>query len=216
MKLIASIPKLKVLKGGFEKKKEIYVVSAWVDASTPPAAGGLRGRISKIGRNINTGDEAHSADVRVSPVLTEIKKGDSVSLSGNGFILYPEKDPGGSVAIYFAVVESDEDLRELTGKIIEALDTSGVALKVLSVLGNLSGPVSLLLPIVQKLPGLLKSIGNDDVFLTHLHSGYLSNRYGVRLVDLESRVDDSLFPSRRKMPFGNDNVEGELLIEVSE
>jgi hypothetical protein len=113
----------------------------------------------------------------------KIKKGQPVSLGGDGIILYPYLDPGPMLSVHFVVVECDSDSFD-AGKLIgEVISDLKVTSALDAVLGMLPGPkiVGTLLGAVSRvLPGLLKKMtDDDDPYFAHTYSGFDFTRYGL-------------------------------------
>lgn len=211
MKVRATIPKLKVIKGGLERSKEVYVVCISTDSSAP-VGGGLRAKLAAVGQSISSGTVVPEVGVEVSPVITKIKKGVQMPISGEGFNLYREKDPGGNLEMIVMVVESDEDMAGLMGQVKTALQ-SQVVTGLLSSAAATVSPVSVLVSAMPTLFGALDKISEDDVLLMHYHSGTELSMYGMIFHD-EHRVGSEYADDLYLIPLKNENVDGVMAVEL--
>jgi len=205
MQVYASLPKITVLKGGGEVRKEIYVLSFAADLNSKlkkrqPAVGAANETIDRL-----TPEGSDFFVLSVSNVFEGIKNKIPLSLSGDGVILYPPRDPKGMLGLHFAVVESDQgtrDLGTLLGSIFKLPSVKSTLAEVAkytaltiipaaippAVLTAAFGAVATALPIVLK-------ANKDDVLMCHSHSGVEFNNYGgasARGVDFQvgnDRVD---------------------------
>jgi hypothetical protein len=184
-KVVLSIPRLGVKRGGFEKRKEIYVMSFTSDLNESPSA-----KLGTVAANNETlpnvvptiQEEALLKFVlmAVSNTFQRIQPDQPVSLSGSGILLYPNLDPKGLLASHFVVIEDDEGKRNL-GKMLESLFGNKDVTSLVDVLkkGVTQPAVAALMnAIVSQLPQLLKK-NRDDFLFAHSHSGFDFDNYGV-------------------------------------
>jgi len=186
-KVAVSMTELGVTEKGWEREKEIYVLSFTSDLraiDAPRIAEGIAAYNETLPNVIpDISQEALMKVVlmAVSNTFQRIRANQPVSLSGNGIILYPPQDPEGMLASHFVIVEDDEGTRNF-GQILEDLlaDDSVKAL-VEKVIAGVSQPLigALLNALVSTLPGILKKNKNDALF-AHSHSGYDWDNYGCR------------------------------------
>jgi hypothetical protein len=210
MKFKASIPRLTILKKGLEKRKEIYCISVVRTEASEEKALGLREKIFSAVGSGSLKDVVPALGVRVSPVIGGVRSGQPIPLSGAGFIVTEEIDPGQFVEVYFAIVESDVDARAMTDALTTALSGQFVSGLIASVASTAAG--SFLPLVAQHLPGVLKKIGADDPLYEHMHTGALSDNYGMEF-HLGLKDDDSgVF----MLPIRNENIEGVLAVMLSE
>ena len=188
MKVYATLPNIMVTGKGFEKKKEIYVISLASDLHgesnhRPPALGATNETLLEMTPDINAAMKFFV--VAVSNIFEGITPKQPPSLSGDGIVLYPPSDPQGMLALHFVIVESDKKTRNV-GKVLQAIfgDNSvknllTEAKKLTASVGNI--PASLLTSlfgvITTTLPNALMS-NKDDILFSHSHSGVDFNSYG--------------------------------------
>jgi len=188
MQVYASLPKITVLKGGGESRKEIYVMSFAADLNSrvkkrQPAVGAANETIDRL-----TPEGSEFFVLSVSNVFEGIKNRVPLSLSGDGVVLYPPRDPKGMLGLYFAVVESDRGTREVGAllgsifKLPEVKSTLGAVAKyTAAMLMSAAVPPAVLTAafgaVATALPVVLKA-NKDDVLMCHSHSGVAFNSYG--------------------------------------
>ena len=185
MKVFASMPRLKSLKGG---NKELYVISIATD---------LRGVDETFDRTVSANNQPldrivpANADnallkyylMSVSNVFERIRPGNPVQMIGDGIILYPELDPKGLLGLDIFVVESDSGHRS-AGKFLDGLlkDKSvknGVnelvkagAKATTGLIGEVANTV------VSLIPAILRN-NRDDLLLNVAYSGRASRNYSL-------------------------------------
>lgn len=64
--------------------------------------------------------------VGVSPIFSNIRRGDELALLGDGLNLYGPKDPGGKLCLHTAIMESDSDHRNIAARIEQGVRNSGL------------------------------------------------------------------------------------------
>jgi hypothetical protein len=196
--VVASLPELGVNYGGWEKNKEIYVLSVAADLrglagkGFPEIAAAHNETLPNVVPAI-MGDAAMKwMLISVSNVFQRVQRGQPVSLTGSGILLYPKLDPGGMLALHFLVVESDAGQRNL-GKVlgdILADATVKAAVNALAAAASITQPLvaKLMSAVVSQIPAILKN-NKDDILLTHSHSGFDFDDYGV-ITATPPRVQD--------------------------
>jgi hypothetical protein len=195
-KVVLSIPRLGVKRAGFEKKKEIYVMSFTSDLNPSPEA-----RLPEViaANNETLPNVVPQAQgkallqfvlMAVSNSFQRIQPDQPVSLSGSGILLYPNLDPKGLLANHFVVIEGDEGKRNL-GKMLSNLfadeEVSGLV-DALKTAVTQPAVAALMNALVSGLPQLLKK-NKDDFLFAHSHSGFDFDNYGV---DNGSKADFDL------------------------
>lgn len=188
MRVYATLPKVHVTEKGWEKNKEIYIISLASDlhgeSNHRPA---IVGASNEMLTNISPGIESAMKffAVSVSNVFERIRPDQPLSLSGDGIVLYPPADPKGMLALHFTIVESDQGARNV-GKLLEEIFGDSFVKTLLSeitkltvasgnipatLLTSLFGAVTTIIPVVLK-------NNKDDIMFSHSHSGVDFNGYG--------------------------------------
>lgn len=185
-KVTVSIPRLAV-SGGFEKNKEIYVLAFALDMNTAndgSAVSTVSAAYNETLPNIAPELADHAAYkwllVTASNTFERVSNDQPVSLSGSGILLYPNLDPGSMLALHFCVIECDRKTRQLgdvLGKVLNKKSVKGV-LKLLEKGLSQQLVASMMGVLVSEIPGILKA-NRDDLLLTHNHSGFDFDTYGV-------------------------------------
>ena len=125
-KVVLSIPKLGVKPGGFEKNKEIYVMSFSADlraadeSRLPEVIAAYNETLPNVMPEIANQALLKYVLMAVSNTFQRIRPDQPVSLTGSGILLYPHLDPKGLLANHFVILEDDEGKRRL-GKLLENL-----------------------------------------------------------------------------------------------
>lgn len=202
-KVVLSIPRLGVKRGGLEKRKEIYVMSFTADLN-PPA----QPRLPEIAAANNETLPNIMPDVQgqalfrfllmaVSNTFQRIQPDQPVSLSGSGILLYPNLDPKGLLANHFVVIEDDEGKRNVGKMLTSLLGNDDVKSLVQQLKSAVTQPAigALMSALVSNLPGILKK-NKDDFLFAHSHSGFPFDNYGVE--DKKAKVAN--------FDLGNDRV----------
>ena len=187
-RVTVSIPHLVVTKG-WEKKKEIYVTGA-VAQQKPWGGNGPDGGLlchhcalgvgGSNGENGSAESGSPSKNARsavfCSEIFYRVRSDEPLSVSGSGILIYPPADPGDYFGLYLAVMESDEGARnaatfmsDTVAKIEEdkglkpVLDDAAMA-----PLGGLARVIA----------AVMKA-NRDDHLLTHYHSGFREDCFGL-------------------------------------
>jgi hypothetical protein len=185
-KVVLSIPRLGVKRGGFEKRKEIYVMSFTSDLNKSPTAripdviAASNETLPNVVPKIQEQALLRFVLMAVSNTFQRIQPDQPVSLSGSGILLYPNLDPKGLLASHFVVIEDDEGKRNL-GKMLESLFGNSDVKQLVDVLKKgVTQPAiaALMNALVSQLPTLLKK-NRDDFLFAHSHSGFDFDNYGV-------------------------------------
>jgi len=188
MRVYATLPEVSVTDKGWEKNKEIYVISLASDLHgesnhRPYVVGAKNETLTQISAGIESAMKFFA--VAVSNVFERVRADQPLSLSGDGIVLYPPADPKGMLALHFAIVESDHGTRN-AGKIIEGIlgDNSVKTLlseiaKLTAVSGNIPATLltSLFGAVTKIIPAVVKN-NRDDIMFSHNHSGVDFNGYG--------------------------------------
>ena len=207
MQTYMCIPRLVLKKAVLDR--EIYVISISSDLR-----GDSNHRPPAVGSNNETLDDVTPAIeaamklvvMGVSNIFYHVDKGQPVSLSGDGIIVYPPFDPQGMLGLHVAVVESDKKARDF-GKLLADLfgrESVKSLLKAISTATTAAGPVptvlltSLMGAVVEALPVVLQK-NKDDILFSHNHSGIAFNNYNGT-------------PDGRKFTVGNKHVEMDLMV----
>ncbi len=97
--------------GTIELRNEVYLVTLGLDLSLQSAYGGDSKTVnSLISDEFKTFNKF--AIVGLSPIFSNIKKGDKLNILGDGILLYGPNDPKGKIMVHTAVMESDSKSRE--------------------------------------------------------------------------------------------------------
>jgi len=185
-KVVLSLPKMGVRGGGWEKNKEIYVLSFVADLAggSGKKAGDVVAAYNETLPNllpaIMKDASLQFVLVSVSNLFKRIRPDQPVSLTGSGVLLYPNLDPKGLLASHFAIVECDEGKRKL-GKLLEGIlgDDSvkkGVADLIKAGISQ-TAVAGLMSALVSNIPEFLKK-NKDDLLFAHSHSGFDFDNYG--------------------------------------
>jgi len=198
-RVAVSIPRLEVT-GGREKTKEIYITGAvtqgndW-DSSLPDGSLLCRHTALRVKPSSGNGNEPESdspaeatrGTVFCSEIFHRVRVDQPLSLSGSGILVYPPADPGHYLGLYLAVMESDEGARsaaEILKGITEKVE-GDEGLK--TVLGTEA--VAPLGGLARVIAGVMAA-NKDDCLLSHYHSGFLEDDYGVPASSVEHHVYD--------------------------
>jgi len=147
-KIAITVPKFTLLRhvdGPLQKYNEPYIVSAAVDS---------------------TGKANPSIDFSFMP-FPKIGQGGTVTMLGDGHLLYGPKNPGDFVAISILIMESDSDIRELGNNLEKILKSKAVDLGIGAIIAaNLgySAILGSLKELTQLIAGFLKDNGDDELF----------------------------------------------------
>ena len=187
-RVAVSIPHLVVTKGR-EKKKEIYVTGAvaqqraW-DGSGP--GGGLlcHHRPLKVGgsngENGPAGSESPSRKtgraVFCSEIFHRVRSDEPLSLSGSGILIYPPADPGAYFGLYLAVMESDEGTRDAAKFVADTVEKIEAHDGLKAVLDDAA--MAPLGGLARVIAAVMKA-NRDDYLLTHYHSGFSEDCFGL-------------------------------------
>jgi hypothetical protein len=149
-KIAITIPKFTLLKradGPFQKYSEPYIVSVAIDES---------------------GKATPKIDFNCMP-FPKVAKGGTVTMLGDGHIIYGPKNPGEFVAISVLVMEDDKEIRQL-GKDIETVVKStamDLGIKAIMVANPGAATVlGILKELTQLVAGFLKNNKNDELYRT--------------------------------------------------
>jgi hypothetical protein len=217
-RVLACLPRLEA-RGSFERNKEVYVVSfassanAGPGAATAPTIGSNNETLARLVPDLMDHSAMQWVVPAVSNVFTRVRRGQPVSLTGSGIILYPNLDPGALLGLHFAVVESDAGTRG-AGKVLgEVFNAAPVkeALKAISAAAATGTPqivmANVMAVLVSQLPGALER-NRDDVLFAHTHSGGDYDDYGV-----SERLSSGTL--QQDFPLSNDQVSCTLRIRVN-
>lgn len=183
-RVVMSLPSLGVTGKGYERNKEIYVVSFATDLNprTKPAIPDVVAAYNETLPNL-VPDLAKQAalqfiTVSVSNIFPRIRQDQPVSLSGSGIILYPPKDPQGLLALHLMVIECDESTRNIGEFLAKLLGENSVQSVVTSLLSTITQPLlaTLMNAIIDQVPKALKK-NRDDLYFAHSHAGFDFDNY---------------------------------------
>jgi len=150
-KIAITIPKFTLKKNAdpfiFGKYNEPYIVSLAVDEQ---------------------GSANPVIDFNTMP-FPKVKVGNTVSMLGDGHLLYGPKNPGQYVALSVLIMESDSDMRNLGGKIEEIVGSKAVELGIGAIIAANPGSAAILgilKELTQLVAGELKNNKDDELFRT--------------------------------------------------
>jgi len=149
-KIAITVPKFTLLKhvdGIFQRYNEPYITSVAVDA-----AGGANPKI----------------DFNFMP-FPKVAKGGTVTMLGDGHLIYGPKNPGDFVAIAVLVMENDQDIRDLGKQIETVVQSKAVDLGIKAVVAANPGyaaVLGILKELTALVAGFQKENGDDELFRT--------------------------------------------------
>ena len=209
MQVYATLPQVKVTGKGWEKNKEIYIISLASDLHgesnhRPYVLGAKNETLTQLSPDIKAAMKFFA--VSVSNVFERVRADQPLSLSGDGIVLYPPADPNGMLALHLAVVESDHGTRQ-AGKILEGILGDKSVQTVLSEVSKLTAasaniPATLLTELFRAVTTIIPAVvkrNKDDIMFSHSHSGVDFNDYNA-------------CPDGKEYTVGNDLVEVTLKI----
>ena len=199
-KVVLSIPHLAVKPAGFERNKELYVLSFTSDGNNtgssklPELIAAYNETLPNVLPGIQKQALMQYVLMAVSNTFHHITPDQPVSLSGSGILLYPNLDPNGMLDTHFVVVEDDQGKRDL-GRMLNALfNDDGVKGLLDQLTAKVTPPLiaQLLNLLASNLPSIFAK-NKDDFLFAHSHSGFSFDNYGlpagetVTDFDLENR-----------------------------
>ena len=182
--VVLSIPRLGVKQGGWERNKEVYVLSFSSDENNQGrmvsnVVAAQNETLPHVWPEVGKVAISRFVHVAASNTFQRIRPDQPVSLSGSGIILYPNLNPGGMLANHFVVLEDDQGQRDLMGllkSLISDEEVSGVVDQLLmGVSRSLVG--GLFRALTSRLPEVLAN--KDDFLFSHSHSGFDFDDYGL-------------------------------------
>ena len=183
--VVLSIPRLGVKRGGWEKNKEVYVLSFASDENLqrpklPDVIASHNETLPNVVPEVAKQALMDYVLVAVSNTFQRIRPDQPLSLSGSGILLYPNLDPGGMLVSHFVVMEDDQDQRNLGGLLAQLFKNKDVRGLTTSLQGRFSRPLvaQLFNVLVSNLPTILGK-DRDDFLFAHSHSGFDFDDYGL-------------------------------------
>ena len=184
--VVLSIPRLGVKQGGWERNKEVYVLSFSSDENNrghmvSDVIAAQNETMPQVWPDIGKAALTHFVHIAVSNTFQRIRPDQPVSLSGSGIMLYPNLNPGGMLANHFVVLEDDQGTRNLEELLNGLINDTGVS----DVVGQLQKGVcrplvgSLFRALISGVPKVLKELSKDDFLFSHSHSGFEFDDYGL-------------------------------------
>ena len=157
-KIAITIPKFSLLKHSdspFQKYNEPYIVSVALDA--------LGNATPEIDFNLMS-----------FPNVTE---GGTVTMLGDGHIVYGPRNPGDFVAVSILVMEKDQDVRDLGEQIEAVVQSKATDLGIKAIVATNPGS-AVVLALLKELTGLVASFlkKNKDDELFRVHGTYLKGK----------------------------------------
>ncbi len=149
-KIAITVPKFTLLKhvdGILQRYNEPYITSVAIDA-----AGGANPKI----------------DFSFMP-FPKVAKGGTVTMLGDGHLIYGPKNPGDFVAISVLVMENDQDIRDLGKQIETVVQSKAVDLGIKTVVAANPGyaaVLGILKELTALVAGFLKENRDDELFRT--------------------------------------------------
>ena len=208
MRVSASIARLSIKKVRDGGENEIYVVGMVADN---------REVDGNEGDMTTDSTSKFKWSTAVSVVFKKIKDKQSLSLSGDGIILYPNRDPQGALGICFTVMEQDQK-RGSSRESAQFLENIGENLDKID--PSISGLLT------SAIESIVRHFRKDDVLFTHCHSGISETYYGINndktdeqasvykshLVSIKHEEIDGM--RTQHMTFANEKVEVVLKLMV--
>ena len=182
--VVLSIPRLGVKRGGWERDKEVYVLSFSSDENhqghmVSDVVAAQNETLPNVWPEVGKAPLSKFVHIAASNTFQRIRPDQPVSLSGSGIILYPNLNPGGMLANHFVVLEDDQGQRrfmEVLNGLIKDEEVSGIVEKLQEgVSRSLVG--GLFSALVSRLPKVLTN--RDDFLFSHSHSGFDFDDYGL-------------------------------------
>ena len=208
-RLVVSVPKLG-LSPKADDSRELYILAFASDLnidsnSSAEIIGGANKNLPELASGVASKASLKFLLASVSNIFPVSRSFPHASLSGSGIILYPNLDPKGFFALQMFVIESDDNHRSFGEKLDSVLgdkEVEGAASKLAGavttpLIGNLMGAVA------STVPALFKG-SKDDLLMSHAHSGFDFDNYGVP--DGDTMAD---------FPFGSKLVEGVLRFRIN-
>ena len=162
MRVSASLETVQVKELNDPGRNEIYVVAMAADNMAME-------RREDNATDVSAGQFRWVSSLSV--VFKGIKNNEEISLSGDGIILYPNRNPKGALGICFSIVEQDK--RQGSNlKAAQFLENIGESLT-----NNINVDVSNLL--ISATESIIRYYKKDDILFTHCHSGFSHNSYGI-------------------------------------
>ena len=195
-KVLLSIPRLGVKSAGFERRKELYVLSFTADGNKttssklPSGIAANNETLPNIVPDIQKKALMQFVLMAVSNTFQHITPDEPVSLSGSGILLYPHLDPNGLLANHFVVIEDDQGKRNL-GRLLNSLfEDNAVNALISQLVANVTQPLiaQLLNLLASNLPSIL-SKNKDDFLFAHSHSGFDFDNYGLPPGDAQGEFE---------------------------
>ena len=149
-KIAITIPRFTLLKhvdGILDRYNEPYILSMAVDAS---------------------GKANPKIDFNCMP-FPKVAQGGTVTMLGDGHIVYGPKNPGEFVALSVLIMESDKDMRQFGKSIEEVVKSTAVDLGIKSLVAANPGAaavLAILKELTQLVAGFLKNNQDDELFRT--------------------------------------------------
>lgn len=149
-KIAITIPQFSLLKnsdGIFQKYNEPFIVSVAIDA---------------LGHN------SPKIDFSFMP-FPKIAKGGTVTMLGDGHLIYGPQNPGDFVAVSVLIMERDEDIRDLGKQIETVVQSKAVDLGIKAIVAAQPGSAAILgilKELTQLVSGFLKENKDDELFRT--------------------------------------------------
>ena len=182
--VVLSIPRLGIKQGGWERNKEVYVLSFSSDENNEghmvsDVVAAQNETLPHVWPAVGDAAFARFVHVAASNTFQRIRPDQPVSLSGSGILLYPNLNPGGMLSNHFVVLEDDQGQQGLSGllnRLIGDEEVSGVVERMQEgVSRSLVGV--LFRTLISRLPGVLSN--KDDFLFSHSHSGFDFDDYGL-------------------------------------
>lgn len=99
----------------------------------------------------------------------KVRPGETISMLGDGHLLYGPKNPGEFVALTILAMESDRDMRKAGGQIDKIVSSSAVDLGLKALIAanpGAQGILAILKELTQLVAGALKNNKDDELFRT--------------------------------------------------
>lgn len=183
-KLIVSIPELG-LSPTADDSRQLYVLAFASDLNIgenreTAVIGAANKSISALAPDLANRDAMNFLLVSVSNIFPVSRSFPRASLSGSGIMIYPNLDPKGFFALQLFVIESDDNHRRFGEKLKKVLTNKKVKSTVEKLKDTISNPLigNLMGAVAETVPALF-SDSSDDLLLSHAHSGFDFDNYGL-------------------------------------
>lgn len=208
-KLVVSVPSLG-LSPKADDARQLYILAFASDLNIKEnneadVIGASNKNLSAMIPDLASKDAMKFLLASVSNIFPVSRSFPHASLTGSGIMIYPNLDPKGFFALQFFVIESDDNHRRFGEKLKKVLSNEQVKSAVDKLKDAITNPLigSLMGAVAAVVPDLFSDSG-DDLLLSHAHSGFDFDNYGI--------PDDQKIAN---FPFASKLVEGILRVRIT-